>query len=200
MKRVPFLAFLLALASPAIAQNPPAGMTTSEAKKAEAYFHFSMARVLDQEQNFEESIKEYRKALEVTPNDADVYAAMARTYLNSRNREEGLKAAQKAVELNPNNLAAHRLLGELYIGAISALQNSRQPVTPAQLKEALDRAIREFEEIVRIDKNGSAGYLTLGRLYQVNDNPEKAAEIYKKYLGIEPGSEEGVVALAVLAM
>src|SRR5688572_21754298 len=196
MKRVPLLAFLLVLGTSAMAQNPPAGMTASEAKRAEAYFHYSMAKVLDQEQNFDESIKEYRRALEVTPNDAEIYSAMARTYLNQRNREEALKAAQKAVEINPNNLGAHRLLGDLYIGAIQGLQNGRQPVTPAQLKEALDRAIREFEEIVRIDKNGREGYLMLGQLYRINDNPEKAAEIYKKFLGIEPGSEEGVVVLA----
>jgi tetratricopeptide (TPR) repeat protein len=200
MKRVPLLAFLLVLVSSAMAQNPQAGMTPAEAKKAEAYFHFSMARVLDQEAAFDDSIKEYRKALEVTPNDADIYAAMARTYLNQKNREEALKAAQKAVELNPNNLAAHRLLGDLYIGAIRNLQDSRQQVTPAQLKEVLDRAIREWEEIVRIDKNGRDGYLMLGQLYRINDNPEKAADIYKRFLGIEPGSEDGVLALASLSM
>ena len=96
MKRVLLLAFLLALGLPAMAQNSPAGMTAAEAKKAEAYFHFTMARVLDQEQSFDESLKEYRKALDITPNDADLYAAMARTYLNQRNREEALKAAQIA--------------------------------------------------------------------------------------------------------
>ena len=182
-----------------MAQNSPAGMTAAEAKKAEAYFHFTMARVLDQEQSFDESLKEYRKALDITPNDADLYAAMARTYLNQRNREEALKAAQKAVEINANNLGAHRLLGDIYISAIQNLQNSRQ-VTPAQLKETLDRAIREFEEIVRIDPTGREGYLMLGQLYRISDNPDKAAEVYRKFLGIEPGSEDGVVALASLAI
>ena len=200
MKRVLLLAFLLAPGSSAMAQNTPAGMTAAEAKKAEAYFHFTMARVLDQEQAFDESIKEYRKALEITPNDADVYAAMARTYLNQKNREEAMKAAQKAVEINPNNLGAHRLLGDIYISAIQNLQNSRQPVTPAQLKDTLDRAIREFEEIVRIDRTGREGYLMLGQLYRISDSPEKAAEIYQKFLNIEPGSEDGVVALAGLAI
>jgi len=199
MKRVLLLAFLLALGLPAMAQNSPAGMTAAEAKKAEAYFHFTMARVLDQEQSFDESLKEYRKALDITPNDADLYAAMARTYLNQRNREEALKAAQKAVEINANNLGAHRLLGDIYISAIQNLQNSRQ-VTPAQLKDTLDRAIREFEEIVRIDPTGREGYLMLGQLYRISDNPDKAAEVYRKFLGIEPGSEDGVVALASLAI
>jgi tetratricopeptide (TPR) repeat protein len=200
MKRVLLLAFLLALGSSAMAQNTPAGMTAAEAKRAEAYFHFSMARVLDQEQAFDESIKEYRKALDITPNDADIYSAMAKTYLNQRNREEAVKAAQKAVEINPNHLGAHRTLGEVYVGTISNLQSGRQSVTPAQLKDILDRAVREYEEIVRIDPTGREGYLMLGQLYRASDNPDKAQEIYRKFLGIEPGSEDGVVALAHLAM
>ena len=40
----------------------------------------------------------------------------------------------------------------------------------------------------------------LGQLYRLNEVPEKALELYKKFLGIEPGSEEGVVALATLSM
>ena len=187
-----------------MAQNPP-GMTPAEAKRAEAYFHFSMARVLDQEMAFDESIKEYRKALELSPTDADIYAAMARTYSNQKNRDEATKAAQKAIELNPNNLGAHKLLGEIYIDAIRGMQNSlqsggRQQITAAQLKDALDRAIREFEEIVRIDKDGPAGYLMLGQLYRISDNTDKAAEIYKKLLGIEPSSEDGILQLAELLM
>ena len=199
MKKALFLAFLLALAPSAMAQSTPAGMTPAEAKKADAYFHFSMARVLDQGQEWDDSIKEYRKAIEISPNDADIYSAMARTYLNQRNREEATKAAQKAVEINPNNLGAHRLLADVYIGTVQTLQNNRQ-ATPATIKENFDRAIHEYEEIVRIDPTGREGYLMLGQLYRINDNSDKATEIYRKFLGIEPGSEDGVVALATLSM
>jgi tetratricopeptide (TPR) repeat protein len=199
MKRALLLVLLLAFGSSAMAQTP-AGMTPAEAKKADAYFHFSMAKVLDQEQAYDDSIKEYRKALEANPNDSDIYASMARTYLNARNRDEASKAAQKAVELNPNNLGAHRLLGDVYIGTIQDIQNRRQNVDPALVKQTLDRAIHEFEEITRIDPSGHEAYLMLGQLYRINDTPEKAAELYKKFLGIEPGSEDGVIALAQLSM
>jgi len=199
MKRALILVLLLAIPTSLMAQSAPAGMTAAEAKRAEAYFHFSMARVLDQNQEWDESIKAYRKVLEITPNDADIYSAMARTYLNQRNREEAIKAAQKAVEINPDSLGAHKLLGDIYISSIQALQNNRQ-VSPAALKENFDKAIKEFEEIVRIDPTGREGYLMLGQLYRINDQTDKAAELYKKFLGIEPNSEDGVVALATLAM
>jgi tetratricopeptide (TPR) repeat protein len=198
MKRALILGSLLAL-TPSLMAQTPAGMTAAEGKRADAYFHFSMARVLDQDQEWDESIKEYRKALEITPNDADIYSAMARTYLNQRNREEAIKTAQKAIDLSPNNLGAHKLLGDIYISSIQSLQNNRQ-VSPATLKENFDRAIHEFEEIVRIDPTSREGYLMLGQLYRINDQADKAAEIYKKFLGIEPSSEDGIVALAALSM
>ncbi len=202
MKKALLLAILVALPSSVVAQNTPAGMTPAQAKRAEAYFHFSMARVLDQGEEWDESIKEYKKALEISPNDADIYSSMARTYLNQRNRDEAAKAAQKAVEINPDSLGAHHLLADIYIGIIQNSQNnnSRQQTSQALVRDSFNKAIHEYEEIVRIDPKGRDGYLVLGQLYRLNDAPEKAMEIYRKFLGIEPGSEEGIVALATLSM
>jgi tetratricopeptide (TPR) repeat protein len=203
MKKGLLLAILMALPSAVMAQNTPAGMTPAQAKRAEAYLHYSLARVHDQGEDWDESIKEYKKALEIVPNDANIYTSMAHTYLNQRNREEAIKAAQKAVEIDRDNLGAHRLLADVYIGLIQGSQNnnSRQQQTPpAVVRESFNKAIHEYEEIVRIDPRSRDGYLVLGQLYRLNDQPEKALELYRKFLGIEPGSEEGIVALATLSM
>ena len=40
----------------------------------------------------------------------------------------------------------------------------------------------------------------LGRLYQIKGDRNKATEIYKTFLGIEPSSEEGITSLAKLQM
>lgn len=200
MKKALLLAILVAIAPSVMAQNTPAGMTPAQAKRAEAYFHFSMARVFDQGEDWDESIKEYKKALEISPNDADIYSSMARTYLNQRNRDEAVKAAQKAVELNPDSLGAHHLLADMYISVIQNAQNNNRQTSQAAVKESFTKAIHEYEEIVRIDPRGRDGYLVLGQLYRLNDAPEKAMELYRKFLGVEPGSEEGIVALATLSM
>lgn len=205
MKKALLLAILMALPSAVLAQDTPAGMTPAQARRAEAYFHFSMARVLDQGEDFDESIKEYKKALEISPNDANIHLSMARTYLNHRNRDEAIKSAQKVVEIDRDNIGAHRLLGEIYVGIISQAQqqaqNSRQPqISQAAVRDSFNKAIQEYEEIVRIDPTGRDGYLMLGKLYSINEQPDKAMDLYKKFLGIEPGSEEGIVALATLSM
>jgi tetratricopeptide (TPR) repeat protein len=201
MKKAFVLAVFVALAPSALAQTTPTGMTPAQAKRAEAYFHYSMARVLDQGEDFSEAIKEYKKALEINPNDSEIYSAMARTYLNQRNPQEAIKSAQKAVELNPDNIGAHRLLGDIYIRALN-IQRDRE-ATAAELavqKENLQKAIREYEEMVRIDPKEGDFYIWLGRLYSVNDQPEKSMEVYRKLLAIEPGSEQAVVSLSEVLM
>src|SRR6185436_9628939 len=104
-----------------------------------------LARVHDQGEDWDESIKEYKKALEIAPNDANIYASMARTYLSQRNRDEAIKSAQKSVEIDRDNLGAHHLLADIYIGMIQGSQgNGRQPATPAAtVRENFNKAIHE---------------------------------------------------------
>jgi tetratricopeptide (TPR) repeat protein len=199
MKKALVLAFMTAVPSMAMAQNPPTGMTPAQARKAEAYFHYSMARVLDQSEEFDESIKEYRKSIDINPNDSAVYTSMAQTYLKQRNREEAMRAAQRAVELDRNNIGAHLILKDLHVAAVINLQSGRQP-NQQQLQESYDNAVHELEEILRIDPSKREEYLQLGYIYRLSGNADKAREIYRKFLGTEPGSEEGVMALADLSM
>jgi tetratricopeptide (TPR) repeat protein len=200
MKKPLLVAILFAVAPSVIAQSNPPGMTAAQAKRAEAYYHFSLARVLDQSEEYDDSIKEYKKAIEVSPNDPDIYSSMARTYLNQRNRDEAIKAAQKAVEINPNSMGAHRMLAELYVNTLQTAQSGGRQPSAALIQDYFNKAIHEYEEIVRIDKTSTDAYLVLGKLYQLNGAPEKAVEIYRKFLGIEPGSEEGIVSLASMLM
>jgi tetratricopeptide (TPR) repeat protein len=108
------------------------------------------------------------------------------------------------VEIDRDNLGAHKLLADIYISLIQGSPNNNRqqpsPAATAALRENFNKAIHEYEEIVRIDPKGRDGYLVLGQLYRLNDQPEKALELYRKFLGIEPGSEEGIVALATLSM
>jgi tetratricopeptide (TPR) repeat protein len=184
----------------ALAQNP-AGMTPAQARKAEAYFHYSMARILDQSEEFDESIREYRKAIEINPNDSAVYTSMAQTYLKQRNRDEATRAAQRAVELDRNNIGAHLILKDLYVAAVINLQSGGRQLNQVQLqqlRETSEKAIHELEEIIRIDETRREEYMQLAYIYSLSGNPKKAEEISRKLLGSEPGSEEAVLALANL--
>src|SRR5438552_5682615 len=170
------------------------GQTQNKAR-AEAYYHFSKARLLDDQGQASQAIDEYKKALELDPNNSLIYSEMAESYLRNNRLREAVDTAQKAVQADRDNVEAHKLLTTVYLQIIGKA-NAQQPPSV----ETINSAIHEFEEIIRIDPTERQSFLMLGRLYQIKGDRDRAADIYRKFLGIEPGSEEGVTALAKLQM
>jgi tetratricopeptide (TPR) repeat protein len=163
--------------------------------KGEAYYHFSKGRLLDDQGQASQAIEEYKRALELDPSNSQIYSEMAASYLKNNRIREAVDTAGQAIKADPNNVEAHRLLSSIYIQMIGRA-TAQQPPNP----ETINNAIREFEEIVRIDPSERQAFLMLGRLYQIKGDRNRAMEIYSKFLGLEPGSEEGVTALAKLHM
>jgi len=163
--------------------------------RTEAYYHFSKARMLDDGGQAAQAIEEYKKALDLDPNNSLILSEMAESYLRNNRLREAVDVAQKAIQGDRDNIEAHKILSTVYLQVIGRANAQQPPST-----ETINNAIREFEEITRIDPTERQSFLMLGRLYQIKGERDKAADIYKKFLGVEPGSEEGVTALAKLHM
>ena len=161
--------------------------------RTEAYYHFSKARMLDDQGQQAQAIDEYKKALDLDPNNSFIFSEMAESYLRNNRMREAVDAAQKAIQSDRDNIEAHKLLTTVYLQVIGRA-NAQQPPSA----ETINNAIHEFEEVIRIDPTERQSFLMLGRLYQIKGDRDKAADTYKKFLGVEPGSEEGVTALAKL--
>jgi tetratricopeptide (TPR) repeat protein len=183
------LFLVVAFAANGVAQQ---GQTNA---RAQAYYHFSKARLLDDQGQASQAIDEYKKALELDPNNSSIYSEMAESYLRNSRLRDATETAQKAVQLDRENIEAHKLLSTIYLQTISRANAQQPPST-----ETINSAIHEFEEIVRIDPTERQSFLMLGELYKIKGERDKAAQIYKQFLGIEPGSEDGVTALAKLQM
>ena len=183
-----FLLVLLVLATltPAFAQD-------QSNTRSQAYYHFSKARLLDDQGQANQAIDEYKKALALDPNNSLIYSEMAESYLRNNRPREAADTATKAISIDRDNLEAHKLLSNIYLQLISRA-NAQQPPSV----DTINAAIHEFEEIVRIDSTERNSFLMLGRLYEIKGDRDKATDIYKRFLGLEPGSEDGVTALARL--
>ncbi len=169
--------------------------TPTNTQRSEAYLHFTKARMLAEQGQVNDSIAEYKKALDLDPGNSEIYSGMAETYMRAQRVREAVDAAQKAVKADPDNIDAHKILASVYTTLIGD-SNNNQPIT----EDTINQAVHEFEEIARIDPSDQQSYLMLGRLYQIKNDSAKAEEIYKKFLGLEPGSEDGITALARLYM
>ena len=185
-KRLLGLVFLLAFTTTGFTQ-------AQKSSRTEAYYHFSRAKILDDQGQPNQAIEEYKKALELDPNNSLIFSEMAESYLRNNKIREAVDAAEKAVRVDPNSIDAHKLLGQIYVNMISRANAQNPPGA-----DTINNAVHEFEEIVRIDPSERQGFIMLGRLYQIKGDRNKAIEIYRKFLGIEPSSEEGVTALAKL--
>jgi len=186
--------FVVAFAPSVFAQTTApssAEAATQQSRRADSYYHFSLARLADADERWTEAIDEYKKALELDPKNSTIYAQMAQTYLRGQKPTEAVASANKAVEINPDNIDAHMLLSQIYW---QDLIGSKGRPTEAKINSA----VHEYEEIIRIDPADPQAFLLLGQLYQVLNQPDKAEAIYKKHLSVDPGSEEGVFALADL--
>src|SRR6516164_7880373 len=163
--------------------------------RAQAYYHFSKGRLLDDQGQTNQAIDEYKKALELDPNNSLIYSEMAETYIRNNKPREAVDNATKAIQINRDNIEAHKLLSSIYLQIIGRA-NAQKPPTV----DTINNAIREFEEVVRIDPTEQPSLVMLARLYSIKGDRDKAAGIYKQILGREPGSEEAVTALAKLQM
>jgi len=192
MKKGYFALLLVAFAPSVFAQTTaqgPAGAQTP--RRADAYYHFSQARLYDSQGRFSEAIDEYKKALDLDSRNSTLYSEMAQTYLRNQRVTEAVNAANKAIEINRDNIDAHTLLSQVFWRTL--IQGNANPTA-----ELINSNVHELEEIMRIDPADPQAYLQLGQLYQVTKQNDKAEEIYRKHLNADPGSEEAALALADL--
>jgi tetratricopeptide (TPR) repeat protein len=125
--------------------------------------HFIEGAALDAKGSYAEAILEYQEALRAEPNAA-VFFAISKDYLLLSKLNRAAENASEAVRMDPRNITYHENLGAIYF------QASR-----------VDLAIHEYEEVVKIDSNYSAGWFALARLLQLQQ-PQKAIEIYEQML------------------
>ena len=164
-------------------------------ERAEGYYHFARAKALEASGDWEGALEAYQQALEMDPTNSTIYSEIAAGYMQHGQFTEALEYAERSARADMDNIEAHRLLSSLFVSMISNI-GSVQGANP----EVVDRAVEELEHIVRLDPRERQAYLTLGQLYRLKGEPERATEVYRDFLAIAPDSEQGAISLAELQM
>jgi tetratricopeptide (TPR) repeat protein len=172
-------------AASAAEKNPPTG-------RAASYYHFSLARGLEETGNFLSAVDEYRKAVQADPQSASLYVELSNAYLRHRQFGKAIQEAENAIRVNPNSLEAHRLLGSIYYNLIRSEDPNRSPTSSEYLK----KAIQEYETICNLDADDTNSFVVLSLLYRYDGQAEKAVQTAKKLLDKAPASETGLANLA----
>lgn len=116
-----------------------------------------------------EAAQAYREALEIDPENADVYSRLGYAYLNAEDYEMAVKSYRRYVELDPENCNAHQSLGFAYW---------RQGLT--------DQAIVAYEKALEICPDDPNAYTALARAYKDGGYALEAIEGYRRAIELNP--------------
>lgn len=140
----------------------------------------------------EEAKSDLKKAIEVEPENADLYFTLGVLLDETGDRDGAVTSYKKAISLDPNHFEANFNYGVLLIGEandvikeVNNLGMSRADQKKAQdmqplIKEKLQTALPQWEKVYEIKPEDKSALETLAYIYSQLDMKEKYDEISSK--------------------
>jgi tetratricopeptide (TPR) repeat protein len=132
-------------------------------------------------EQYQDSIKSFRKALELDPKIPGAHYGLAMTLRSLGDLAAAQAEFEEALKLNPNDALAHYQLGRFLI-------QQKQPT----------EAAHHLEEAVRLDPQLADAYAKLGILYRSVGKNDEAEKAYRTAVRLNPKLEKACYGLAQL--
>jgi len=124
-------------------------------------------------EDFEESIRYFKKAIELGDNNEDVYFTLASIFEKQQKNPEALDYYRKVIELNPSHHQAHYYAGNLLAGG-----------------EYYRKAIYHYKEAIKYKPDHIDAIINLGNCLAMEMQYDSACEYYKKALLLDPNNQD----------
>ena len=128
----------------------------------------AQAKESEAEEDYKESFRLYSKAIEVLPNDPDLYSTRGVVLFHLNRKEEALKDMDKAVDLEPNY--SYRYSSRAYIKASLGMTED---------------AILDYKKCTALDPEDAIAWNNLGLLEDQLGWNQKAKKTFKKAESLE---------------
>lgn len=140
------------------------------------------ARVYESKGNFKLAKKEYEKALDLLPGNPYILVFLGRTYIETKEYDKAIEVFQKAKKAEQLDVKRTSIfwLGVIY-----------------ETHWQIDKAVKEFEELAKIEENNMAVYGKLGYFYSLLKEYSKSEKNFKKALSINPVNHEVLYMMAL---
>ncbi|MFP2911159.1 adventurous gliding motility TPR repeat lipoprotein GltE, partial [Pyxidicoccus sp. 3LFB2] len=138
---------------------------------ADPELHHAVGLILLKENNKDEARLSFKKALEVRDDYVPSHVELAQLSLEAEDFPEAEEHLRRILQADGKNATAHLNLGIAYKG-----------------QGQFDKAMQEYDEAEKLDPELAA--VNLNRavlLHKVKDAPERAVELYKKYIAMAGG-------------
>lgn len=152
-----------------------------EKNPEKALYRILLANALFEQQKFNESLREYKKAAELEPdynNNLSYLAKLGIIYNNIKSYEEAITIFQKVLEIDPKNSSTLRLLGNTYYSM-----------------EKMELALKSYQTAVLINpqlEQDSQFLLRIAHTLYILEQYEEVKIIINKALNLEPENTRGL--------
>ncbi|HWQ31997.1 MAG TPA: tetratricopeptide repeat protein [Blastocatellia bacterium] len=162
----------------AAAQAPPPKPlpTPDAATRRRAYVRYMEAHQLLSQRplRISEVLAAFREVIRLDPTAAEPHADLGEVYLFYTQRlEEAEREGLEAIRLDPDCLNGHRLLARLYVFAVRVEKQPRP--------EVVSRAIREYEQVTRLDPANAEAWAFLADLYESKKETAKELQALERW-------------------
>jgi Flp pilus assembly protein TadD len=117
----------------------------------------------------EEAIQACSDAIEINPNDAELYYLRGFVYIEQKQFEKGITDSNKALQINPKHQGAYYNLGYAYI-----------------LKKEFDQALINLNKSIELNPNHTGSYHARGTAHIAKNNIEQAISDFSKEIELDP--------------
>jgi tetratricopeptide (TPR) repeat protein len=122
----------------------------------------------------ERALSLYDQAIELKAGGSDPYFSKGTLLINMKRFADAERAFEQGIEVSKDSPVGYYYLGRI---AVETKQ--------------LDRAITQFEHSIAVHPTFEPGYIALASIYEAQDEREKAAGVYRRYLeSVNPHSKE----------
>jgi len=142
-------------------------------KKRFSIVHLNLGKILYKKKEYEQAVNQFKKAIELTPNNPKLYFVTGLTLEKMAKENEAIKHFKKAVEINPNHPDYNLQLGR-------SLYNNK----------LLGEAEKYTKKAQELSPNNAKTYLTLGNIYNRMARVDESIEQYKKAMELDPNLAE----------
>lgn len=142
-------------------------LATAKTSPSSPQNHNNLGDLYGRRGDFERSVEEFKKAIELKPGYADAYHNLANTYQQMGKTDEAVKNYQEAIKFNPNLWQSYQNLAAIYFE-----------------QEEFELAREWMEKAVEINPQNANLHLNLGTVYLKLEDAQRAQEEFQKAKGL----------------
>jgi tetratricopeptide (TPR) repeat protein len=184
-------------AAPAHGKAATPNSAPGDSTSSEAYYFFSLGHLNELEFEAtgrsdlaEQSIDNYRKALEIAPSSPVIMERLAEILAKSQHIRDAVAEANETLKIDPDNVDAHRLLARIYVRTLG-------DVNAGDMQTAnLAKAVDQLQAIMKLDPTDENSALWLARLYRFQNHHEEAEKVLRDLLKRDPDNEAALEQLS----